>query len=50
MNRTYTLIIALFIALVIAGAYRATHHPIYDCPNGQVGDQVCTLIGYEGNK
>ena len=50
MKRAYALGIAFFILLVIACAYRATHHPVYSCPSGQVGDKVCTLTGYERNK
>ena len=48
MNRA--VIIGFFILAIIAGAYRATHHPIYTCPTGQIGDKVCTLTGYERNK
>jgi hypothetical protein len=44
------LILAFFILAIIAGAYRVTHHPVYDCPSGQIGDKICTLTGYERNK
>ena len=43
-------IIALFLALIVAGGYRATHHPIYKCHTDKVGETVCKLIRYEGNK
>lgn len=44
------IVLGIFILLVIAGAFRATHHPVYgDCK--QVGaDKVCKLIKWEGNK
>ena len=45
------LILALLLALIVAGAYRATHHPIYGkCHTDKAGRTVCTLIGYKGNK
>lgn len=44
------LILALFLALIVAGAYRATHHPIYKCHTDKVGETACKLIRYEGNK
>ena len=44
------LILALFLSLIVAGGYRATHHPIYRCHTDKVGETVCKLIRYEGNK
>ena len=40
------LILALIIGAVI---FRATHSPVYSCPDNWVGDKVCTLTHYERN-
>ena len=51
MKRTYALAIAVFILLIIAGAFRATHHPVYgNCDTDKTGTTVCDLIKWEGNK
>lgn len=41
---------ALALALIVAGGYRATHHPIYKCHTDKAGETVCDLIKWEGNK
>lgn len=43
--------IGFFILAILAGAFRATHHPVYsNCYYNEVGDRVCELIKWEGNK
>ena len=45
------LIIAFFLALVVGGAFRATHHPVYgSCHKTQDQTIICKLIKWEGNK
>jgi hypothetical protein len=42
---------ALLIFTLLAGAvaFRATHHPVYSCPDNWVIDRVCTLTHYAHN-
>jgi hypothetical protein len=48
--RALLILAGLILAFIVAGGYRATHYPIYKCHTDKVGETICKLIGYEGNK
>ena len=44
------IVVAFLLLAIVAGAFRATHHPIYGKCHTTADGQVCTLLKWEANK
>jgi len=47
---TKIITVAFLLIAIVAGAFRATHHPVYGKCHTSPDGYVCTLIKWEGNK
>jgi hypothetical protein len=44
------IVVAFLLLAIVAGAFLATHHPVYGKCHTTADGQVCTLIKYAGNR